>query len=95
LELECRLVIGGNFLWPVFRARYSRASPALFVTPQFKCRQTGVIIGGEWKRQEPLADSQDVVAKTSYISTCSLMATATDGGVAVRLRRSNISPIAL
>ena len=38
-----------------------------------------VVIRSEWKRQEPLVCSKDVVAKASYLSFCSLMATATDG----------------
>jgi len=31
LELDCRLVIGGNFRWLVFRGRYNRASPAVLL----------------------------------------------------------------
>jgi hypothetical protein len=96
LKFACRLAIGGNFLWlwPVSALDTTCLSSAV-VTPQVKGRQTGVVIGSEWKRQEPLEGSKTVVAKASYLSFCSLMATATDGGVAGRLRRSNISPIAL
>jgi hypothetical protein len=88
LELECRLVIGGNLQWPVLRAKYNRASPALFVTPQFKGRQTGVVIGSEWKRQEWSPDGQDVVAKASYISICSQMVKGTSCRGATRLARA-------
>jgi len=31
LALDCRLVIGGNFRWLVFRGRYNRASPAVLL----------------------------------------------------------------
>jgi hypothetical protein len=81
-------MIGGNLQWPVLRAKYNRASPALFVTPQFKGRQTGVVIGSEWKRQEWSADGQDVVAKASYISICSQMVKGTSCRVATRFARA-------
>ena len=31
LQLESRLVVGGNFQWLVFRGRYNRASSALLL----------------------------------------------------------------